>query len=49
MVNLTSGWAKSGPFFPEPRHFFDFQKRVGDSPPLSYMPDMKDLYSRIME
>ena len=38
-------------FSPKPGHFFDFQKRVGLASPFppSYMPDMKDLYSRIME
>ena len=50
MVNLTSGWTKSGPFFPKPGHFFYFQERVGEPPhpppppPNSCTLDMKDFY-----
>ena len=41
MINLTSGWTKSGPFFPKPGNFFEFQKkgRAGlllSPPPHSY-------------
>ena len=46
------GFLKLGQFvFPKPVHFFDFPKkgRVGLPLPPSYMPDMKDFYSRIME
>ena len=54
MINLSSGWDKSGPFLPKPGHFFEFQKKgtagLPPTPPHpSYTPDMKDFYSRIME
>ena len=53
MINLTSGWTKSGPFFQKPGHSFEFQKKGRAGLPLrpapSYTPDMKDFYSSIME
>ena len=52
MINLTSGWTKSGPFFQNQGIFLNSQKRVGlasPSAPPSYTPDVKDFYSRIME
>ena len=52
MTNLTSGWTKSGSFFQNESIFLNSKKkgRAGlllRTAPRSYIPDMKDFYSRM--